>query len=211
MLTRSSANTVNVFALLLLPVSIMAHAFWLPRSVSATAISDAGFMSIITLTFLACALLSLFVILFSSELTASKITTFAAAYAILIYFLREADVHRLFTIEHVTRPKFYFMENVPFWQKAFAAMVFLILAICLLYLLFRYASMWWQNLRNFQPWAVALLLWFLVLLTSQLCDKSDLNRTHFGRAIEESCECWAAIFLFLTVVQIIPTLNLRNS
>ena len=211
MLAQKSANTVNVFVLLLLPIAIMAHAFWLPKSVSATAISDAGFVSIITLTFIACALLSLFIILFSSGLDASKLTIYAASYALFIYFLREADVHRLFTIEHVTRPKFYYMETVPLWQKAFAAMVFLILAICMLYLLFRYASLWWQKLRDFQPWAVALLLWFLVLLTSQLCDKSDLNHTHFGRSIEENCECWAAIYLFLTVLQIIPTLKFRNT
>ena len=96
-------------------------------------------------------------------------------------------------------------------RKLFAAAVFLLLAICLLYLLVKYIFVLWRQVRNLQPWAVALLLWFASLLASQLSDKSDLNHTHFGRAIEENAECWAAIFMFLAVIQIIPTLNARET
>ena len=211
MSNRCTTNIVNIFVLLLLPVSIMTHAFWLPISISAPAISDAGYVSMITLAFVACAFISILVIAFNSDLSSSKLTAIAAMYSLVIYFLREADVHRLFTVEHVTRPKFYTMEIVPLWQKAFAAAVFLLLAFCLLYLLVKYIFVVWKQLRKLQPWAVALLLWFVSLLVSQLSDKSDLNRTHFGRSIEENAECWAAIFLFLTVLQIIPILKTRES
>lgn len=210
MTNRCTANIVNIFVLLLLPVSIMIHAFWLPISISAPGISDAGYVSMITLTFVACAFLSILVIVFNADFSSSKLTAIAAMYALIIYFLREADVHRLFTIEHVTRPKFYTMEIVPLWQKAFAAAVFLLLAICVLYLLVKYGYVVWKQLHKLQPWAVALLLWFVTLLISQLSDKSELNHTHFGRSLEENAECWAAIFLFLTVQQIIPTLKVRK-
>lgn len=119
---------------------------------------------------------------FNTELDAPKLTVAASAYVLLIYLLREANVHRLFTIEHVTRGKFYLMPEVPLWQK----------------------------LRRLEPHVVSLFLWFTVLVISQLCDRSGLNHTHYGRVIEEYCECWAAMFLFLTVVQAIPGLKLNR-
>ena len=120
-------------------------------------------------------------------------------------------MHRLLTIEHVTRAKFYTMQSVPLWQKIFAAAIFIILTLCLLYLLFKYLDIIWKRFREFEPWAIALFLWFVILFISQLCDKSGLNHIHSGRVIEENSECWAAVFLFLTLVQLIPTLSLRNT
>ena len=67
-----------------------------------------------------------------------------------------------------------------------------------------------KKIKVFEPWANALLLWFVVLAISQLCDRSDINHLHLGRVIEEYCECWAAIFLFLAVTQLIPYLNIQN-
>ena len=206
----ATANLVNILLLALWPISILTHAYWLPISISAPAISDAGYVSIITLTFVACAFVAILTLIFNVNLNSSKITASAAAYVLAIYFLREADIHRLITAEHVTRGKFYTMQSVPLWQKLFAATIFLILTICILYLLIKYARTLWRKLRDLEPWAVALFLWFTVLVISQLCDKSDLNHTHFGRVIEENSECWAAIYLFLAVVQLIPTLQFRQ-
>ena len=205
-----SDNLVNLLVLAILPVSILAHAVWLPRSVSVPAIEDSGYVSIITLTFVACVFVSQLTLIFNSNLASSKLTAGISAYVIAIYFLREADFHRLFTIEHVTRGKFYTMEVVPLWQKIFAGIIFFILAICLLYLLIKYIRLLWSKIKSLEPWAISLLLWFIVLVISQLCDRSGLNHTHFGRVVEENCECWAAIFLFLTVIQLIPTLKLKN-
>lgn len=211
-MTRAiSNNLVNFFILALLPISILLHAYWLPSSISTPAISDAGYVSIITLTFLACVFITLLTLIFNRNLASSKLTAVASAYVVLIYFLREADIHRLLTIEHVTRPKFYTMQSVPLWQKAFAAAVFILLALCLLYLLIKYIRVIWQKFRELEPWAIALSLWFVVLFISQLCDKSGLNHTHAGRVMEENAECWAAIFLFLAVVHLIPTLKILNS
>lgn len=210
-MTRSSSNNlVNFLILGLLPFSILLHAFWLPKSVSIPAISDAGYVSIITLTFLACAFIAILTLAFNPNFGSSKFTAIASAYLILIYFMREADLHRLLTIEHVTRPKFYTMQSVPIWQKVIAAAIFIILALFILYLLFKYFGTIWRKFREFESWAIALFLWFTVLFISQLCDKSGLNHTHIGRVIEENSECWAAIFLFLAVVQLIPTIHSPN-
>ena len=205
-----SSNIVNILLLALLPIYIYVHAYVLPGPISGAGISDAGFVSIITLTFVACAILTLLILIFNTDLDTPKLAAAAAAYILFIYLLREADVHRLFTIEHVTRGKFYTMSEVPMWQKLVAAAVFILLAVCILYLLIKYTRNLWQNFRKLEPWALALALWFGVLLISQLCDRSDLNHTHFGRVIEECCECWAAMFLFLSVVQSISSLKLST-
>lgn len=197
--------------LVLLPIYIIVHAKLLPAGISGAGIADAGYISIITLTFVGCAILTLLILIFNTELDVPKLTAAALAYALFIYLLREADVHRLFTLEHVTRGKFYSMPEVPLWQKILAAAVFILLAACLVYLLIKYVRSLWSKLRNLEPWVLALSLWFVVLVISQLCDRSGLNRTHVGRVIEECCECWAAMYLFLSVVQCIPGLKLRTS
>ena len=205
-----SSNFVNILLLALLPIYIIVHAALLPASISGPGIADAGYISIITLTFIGCAILTLLILIFTTELAVPKLTAATSAYVLLIYFLREADVHRLFTLEHVTRGKFYLMPEVPLWQKIFAAGVFLVLIICIIYLLIKYLRGLRQKLLNLEPNIVALTLWFVVLVISQLCDRSGLNHTHVGRVIEECCECWAAMFLFLAVVQSILRLKLNN-
>ncbi len=206
-----SSNFINILLLVLLPIYIIVHVKLLPTAISTAGIADAGYISIITLTFIGCAILTLLILIFNTELYAPKLTATACTYALFIYLLREADVHRLFTLEHVTRGKFYSMPEVPVWQKIMAAAVFILLAACILYLLIKYVGSLWSKLRNLEPWVLALLLWFVVVVISQLCDRSDLNHTHIGRVIEECCECWAAMYLFLSVVQYLPSLKLRTS
>ena len=206
-----SSNFVNILLLAMLPIYIFVHAKLLPASISGSGITDAGYISIITLTFVGCAILSLLILIFNTELDTPKLTAAAAAYILFIYLLREADVHRLFTLEHVTRGKFYLMPEVPLWQKICATAVFILLAACILFLLIKYIRNLWRRLRKLEPWVLALFFWFIVLVISQLCDRSGLNHTHFGRIIEECSECWAAMFLFLSVQQCIPSLNKRES
>ncbi|MFK7815957.1 MAG: hypothetical protein AB8B92_06435 [Gammaproteobacteria bacterium] len=205
-----SSNFINILLLALLPIYIIVHATLLPLSISGAGIADAGYVSIITLTFIGCAILTLLILIFNTDLDAPKLTAATSAYVLFIYLLREADVHRLFTVEHVTRGKFYLMPEVPLWQKVFAAAIFLVLIVCILYLLIKYLRGMRQKLLNLEPHIVALFLWFTVLVISQLCDRSDLNHTHLGRVIEECCECWAAMFLFLATVQSIPSLKLHR-
>ena len=211
MMIKWNPNLINLVILSLLPIYIVIHAYLLPDSLSYAGIEDAGFISFITLTFLACTLLALITLVPNKTLTSSRLTIIAIIYVIFIYLLREADFHRLFTLEHVTRTKFYTMQGVPLWQKFFAALIFLLLILCLVYLLIKYSRIVWKNFREFEPWAVSIILWFFVLLLSQLSDKSGLNDIHIGRVIEECSECWAAIFIYLAVIQAIPMLFINGS
>ncbi len=204
-------NLVNLLILALLPIYVGVHTYFLPASLSIGGIADAGFVSIITLTFIAAGFVTLLTLIFNPLfLDTSRLTAAASSYVVLIYFLHEADMHQLLTIEDVTHGKFYTMENVPMWQKIIAALLLVLLAIFLVYLLFKYARLIWAKIRAFEPWAVAFFLWFVVLLISQLSDKSGLNHTHIGRVIQECSECWGAIFIFLATIQIIPTLKQRT-
>ena len=206
MVTKWTTNLVNLVILGLLPVYIVIHAYLLPDSLSYSGISDPGFISIITLTFLACSLLALVTLMSNKKLKSARLTIMALAYVIFIYFLREADFHRLFTLEHVTRGKYYTMQSVPLWERLFAALVLLLLVICIVYLLIKYSRITWKKFRLFEPWSVSVFLWFIVLFISQLSDKSGLNDIHVGRVVEECSECWAAIFIFLAVIQVTPML-----
>ena len=211
MADKLTTNLVNILILSLLPIYISIHIFLLPPALSYGGIADAGFVSIITLTFLGCAFLTVLTLIFNPNLSSSRLTLVTSAYVILIYFLREADFHRLFTEEHVTRGAFYTMASVPLWQKIISAIVFLLLAASIVFLLYKHSRSIINKVRIFEPWAIALLFWIVVFAISQLCDKSGLNDRHFGRVIEECCECWAAIFLFLCSIQVIPTLGFRNA
>jgi hypothetical protein len=196
-----SKNIVNFVLLALLPIYIFIHTTLLPIELSISGVKDSGFISIITLTFQVSVLLMLIVFLHQANLGSNKLSVITIFYVLLIYFLREADFHRLFTLEHVTRLKFYTMDIIPAWQKYIAASMLLLFLLCLLLLLIKHGSFALNRLKIFEPWAVALLLWFSLLIFSQICDKTDLNGIHLGNVIEECCECWASIFIYLAVIQ----------
>lgn len=204
MLIKWPANTLNIVILGLLPIYILIHTYLLPYNLSASGIADPGFISVITMTILVCVLLILINLSLQENLAVPKFSVICMTYALVIYFLREADFHRLFTAEHVTKAKYYFMQTVPLWERLIAGIVMLLLFMSLLYLLYTYSRVWWTKLKQFEPWVVSLLLWFITLFLSQLCDKSDLNHTHLGRVIEECLELWAAIYIFLAAIQAMP-------
>jgi|GEM_PF-3825198 len=56
-------------------------------------------------------------VLAAGDRTHKKVVTIGLAYVVLIYFLREADFHRLFTPEHITRGVFYASKDVPLLHK----------------------------------------------------------------------------------------------
>ena len=204
-------NIINFLVLGLLPIYILIHIFIISEPLGQEAISDSGYISIITLTFIGCTLLALVTLIPNKELSHSKLTIMAIIYVILIYFLREADFHRLFTLEHITKAKFYTAVAVPFWQKILVGFITLLFVFSFTYLLIKYIRIIWKKFREFEPWAIALILWFSTLLFSQICDKSRLNDIYAGRVIEECSECFASIFIFLAVIQGIPMLFTNNT
>ena len=131
---------------------------------------------------------------------------------LLIYILREADFHRLFTDEHVTRGKFYTDPNISLQQKIFGGVPMALFFISVFYLLATQAKLVWSNFFARSSWAIALFLWGVTFIASQLADKSDLNDVYFGRVIEEMLEFCASGYVLLAVTQSISSIrNLLRS
>lgn len=194
------SNKINVVLALLLPVYLLFHTLVLPRSVAFNAITDKGFISILTLGFIAGTLAVVIYVLAASDRTHKKVVTITLIYVVLIYLLREADFHRLFTPIHVTRWAFYASEDVPLLHKLIAATVLILFLISFLYIVVKYFTFIRKLALKLEPWAVSLALWVTMLFASQLCDRLGIKIPGHGRVLEESLELWAAIYAFVAAL-----------
>jgi hypothetical protein len=196
----NSSNKTNFVLALLFPVYILFYTSVLPISVAANAITDEGFVSILTLGFIACTLAIVIYVLAAGDRTDNKVLTIALAYVVLIYFLREADFHRLFTPIHVTRWAFYASEDVPLLHKSIAAVILILFMISFLFIVSKYFRFILKQAHKSEPWAVSLMLWVTTLFASQLCDRLSIKLPGHGRVLEESLELWAAIYAFVAAL-----------
>jgi hypothetical protein len=196
----NSSNKTNVVLALLFPVYILFHTSVLPRSVALNAITDEGFVSILTLGFIAGTLAIVIYVLAAGDGKNNKVLTVALPYTVLIYFLREADFHRLFTPIHVTRWAFYASEDVPSLHKSIAAVILILFMISFLFIVSKYFRIILKQARKSEPWAVSLMLWAITLFASQLCDRLSIKLPGHGGVLEESLELWAAIYAFVAAL-----------
>ena len=194
------SNKINVVLALLLPVYLLFHTLVLPESVAFNAITDEGFISILTLGFIAGILAIIIYVFAAGDRTQKKVVTIALLYVVIIYFLREADFHRLFTPIHVTRWAFYASEDVPLLHKSIAVTVLILFLIFFLYIVVKYFSFTVKQAFKLKPWAVSLALWLLTMFVSQLCDRLSIKIPGHGRVLEESFELWAAIYAFVAAL-----------
>ncbi len=139
-------------------------------------------------------------VLAAGDRTHKKVVTIRLAYVVLIYFLREADFHRLFTPEHITRGAFYASKDVPLLHKLIAATSLILFLISFLYIAVKYFSLTLRRALKLQAWAVSLTLWVTTLFASQLCDRLSIKILGHGRVLEESLEFWAAIYAFVAAL-----------
>jgi hypothetical protein len=102
------------------------------------ATTDEGCISILTLGFIAGTLAIIIHVLAAGDRTHKKVVTIALVYIVLIYFLREADFHRLFTPEHVTRGAFYASKDVSLLHKSIAVAILILFMISFLFIVFKY-------------------------------------------------------------------------
>ena len=131
---------------------------------------------------------------------AVKLSLYATAYVLLIYALREADAHRLFTEEHVTKWKFYVHPDIDIVQKLLAGVPMLVFLGYFFYLVIRYTPVVYRGLLKMAPWAVAIFLWAVTIFISQLFDKSDFNSTYGGRLVEELMEFCTAGYMLIAAI-----------
>lgn len=192
-------NRINIYWLTLVTAYTPAHLFILSQQWGERAISDTGIFSILTIIIASIALLRLLLTTHQISKLNIKIPLYALAYIILIYILREADFHRLFTDEHITRDKFYTDPNIDIKQKLLGGIPLGIFFVCFFYMLIRYAKLITTKLLQLQPWAIAAFLWGATIFLSQVADKSALNNIYYGRVIEEMLEFCAAGYLLIAV------------
>ncbi len=121
---------------------------------------------------------------------------FCWLYIVQIYLFREADLHRAFFEEHVTKAAFYTMSQIPVWQKIISGSIILGFFAISIYTFLSNAKYFLTALVAREPWAVSLVLWFVILLLSQVYDKT-LSRDNPNwklSAIEEMLEVTAALY-----------------
>ncbi|MEE9597588.1 MAG: hypothetical protein V3V96_12495 [Acidiferrobacterales bacterium] len=194
------SNKTNVVLALLLPVYLLFHTLVLTEYAVVYATTDEGFISILTLGLIAGTLAMIIYVLAAGDRTHKKVVTIRLAYVVLIYFLREADFHRLFTPEHITRGAFYASKDVPLLDKLIAATSLILFLISFLYIAVKYFSLTLRRALKLQAWAVSLALWAVILFASQLCDRLSIKIPGHGRVLEESLEFWAAIYAFVAAL-----------
>ena len=194
-----TGNRVNFLWIALVATYTLIHIFLVPQQWGKNAISDTGIFSILTIVIASIALLRLFITTRQIPDSAIKFSLYALTYIILIYILREADFHRLFTDEHITRDKFYTDPNIDLNQKILGGIPMALFFFCFFYVLVRHAKFVATRVLKFQPWAIAVFLWGATIVTSQVLDKSSLNEIYFGRVMEEMLEFCAAGYLLLAV------------
>ena len=133
-------NRINFYWLCLVPAYSVVHVFLLPDTFGRQSIEDNGLFSWLTIFFVLAAMV---ITMSHARTEASNLVRFslyATAYVMFIYALREADVHRLFTEEHVTKLKFYRHPEIDIVQKVLAAIPMLIFLSYFLYLGIRYTG-----------------------------------------------------------------------
>ena len=193
------SNRINFYWGTLVATYTLVHISLLPQQWGANAISDIGIFSILTIVILCIALIRLLLTIPQVSHTGVKFPLYVLAYIILIYILREADFHRLFTVEHVTKLKFYTDPEIALHQRILGGIPMAIFFLSFFYMLILYAKLVLANILQIKPWAIAAFLWGITIVTSQMIDKSDLNRIYFGRVIEEMLEFCAAGYLLIAV------------
>ena len=180
---------------------LVLHRMLLTGPVGRGAILDTGWVSWFTMGCLAANLVLIARRVPKASTRGERMALLVLSYIALLYLLREADFHRLFTVEHVTRGRFYSDVGIPLWQRVLAATLLWPVAPCLLGLLTRYSLAVTRALFAGRAWAVSLVLWGVALFASQLTDQL-LKGSYSARLAEEGLEATAAGLALLTTLHV---------
>ncbi len=162
-------------------------------------LTDTGIFSILTMSLLTISLYLLVVTALRMDQRYLKYLLFVLTYLLLIYLLREADFHRLFTDERVTKLAFYTDNKIGLIQKLISGTVLLTFILSVIALLLLYGKFVIKQIIKKKPWVITLILWFVSLFLSQVADKTDLNHLYWGQIVEELLELCAAGYMVIVV------------
>ena len=191
------SNRINIVWICLVAVYTFFHVFLLSEPVGRPLIEDEGLFSYLTMIFVAVSIGFTIYAAKNCKPVGLKVSVYALCYVMFIYLLREADFHRLFTDEHVTRIKFYSNNDTDFVIKVMGGAPLLFFLICAVFVLYKFTRPLLHGIISMYPWAIALLLWGITIVLSQLIDKSFLNKIYPGRVVEEMLELCAAGYMLL--------------
>ena len=175
------------------------HWLVLPFPVGARGLTDTGWVSWFTMAAQGAVLILIVSSLRAAPTARSRLGVLVLSYVALVYLLREADFHRLFTVDHVTRLDFYFDAEAPVSQRLIAGLVMSLFFGCLIALVTCHGARTLRALRSGRPWAVSLFLAGFLLVLSQVVDQTMRN-LYVGTVIEEVLEASAACLVLLTVL-----------
>ena len=177
------------------------HYTIVPFSWGNESLTDTGIFSMLTMSLQTFSLFLMVVTALRINQRYLKYLLFVLSYLLLIYLLREADFHRLFTPEHVrvTKLVFYTDIKIGLIQKLISGTVLLAFILSVIALLLLYGKFVIQHIIQKKPWAITFILWSVSLFLSQVADRTDLNHLYWGQIVEELLELCAAGYMVIVV------------
>jgi hypothetical protein len=115
------------------------------------------------------------------------------------YAMREMDFHRIFTAEHLTRPRFY-TGLFPLGEKLIGGTIMLLLIVITVHFLITNVPLLIHDLKEKVPRAWCLIVWGFLLCGAQLIDKPHIFNGSMKSLIEETMELGAAMLMVFIVL-----------
>lgn len=194
-----SENVLNI-AVLIGAILCYFVFFLLPQNQGNRLIRDDGWLSYLNVAVIVAVMIMTVVEIFRAELRSKKFVFLALSYVVLIYASREADFHRLFTEEHVTKWAFYVDPKFSLTKKIVAGIIVIPFLVIFLKLILDYAKPICDGFFRGDSWAVSIVIWGTLLIFSQIVDKSSIHDYYAGRVAEEFMELTAAGYAVLAMV-----------
>ncbi|MHC4138476.1 MAG: hypothetical protein ACYSR1_01230 [Planctomycetota bacterium] len=186
-------NSINIL-IIAFAINLYLIIVFCPAQFSPGIFVDTGVMSVLNMILI----LTVWVLILLHFINnpEQRLHWFCWLYIVQVYLFREADFHRAFFDEHVTRPSFYTMAQIPLWQKIIGGVIMSGFFATSIYTFLSNARRFMAALVIREPWAISLVLWFVFLLLSQVYDKTlgYENPNWKLSSIEEMLEVTAALY-----------------
>jgi hypothetical protein len=197
------SNFVNALLFVVLFNYGLVHFCVLRDEVAAAALRDYGYISVLTIGLLLTAEVLALCLAFSSVDKVAGIGFYALGYVLQVYLWREADLHKFFTHKSVTSIRYY-RGDYPLPGKIIAGALLLVFIVAFAYIILRYGLPVIKAFFRGEAWAVAVGVWGVLLVGSQIWDKSPFNKEAlYGwriTLIEEYVEFCAAAYLVGAII-----------
>lgn len=189
---------IKIWPIILICYGLL-HYTVVPLTWGRESLKDTGIFSILTMSFQAFSFFLMLVTAVRINQRYLKYILFVISYILLIYLLREADFHRLFTDGRVTEFEFYTDNKVGLMPKIIGGTVMLSFIFSVTALLMLHGKFVIKQIIQKKLWAITLILWSIFLFLSQVADKTDLNHIYWGQIVEELFELCAAGYMVIVL------------